>query len=69
MLPWTVVFLLAGWSVSLPVDPRSRGQLTGEKDEAGFSHSTMLVPRCSETTTVQPAREILKLASALCSTG
>lgn len=66
---YPVVFLLAGWSGSLPVDSRSHGQLKGEKDETGCLHSTLLAPRFSEPTTVQPAREILKLASALCSTG
>lgn len=64
-----MVFLLAGWSVSLPVDLRSHGQLTYEEDETGCLHPTVLAPRCSEPKTVQPAREILKLAPALYSTG
>lgn len=44
-IPWTVVFLSAGWSGSLPAAPRSHGQLTREKDETGCLHATVLAPR------------------------
>ncbi|KAF4799371.1 Methyltransferase-like protein 6 [Turdus rufiventris] len=64
----TKILVRTGWSVSLPVDSRSSGQLTGEKDETGYLYSAVLAPRCLEPTPVQPARETRKLASALCST-
>lgn len=62
---WTVVFLLAGWSVSLPAEPWPPHKGEGWDWILQCLHQA----RCSEPTAVQPAKGVLKLASALCSTG
>ncbi|KAI1242877.1 hypothetical protein IHE44_0000432, partial [Lamprotornis superbus] len=57
------------WSESLPVDSRSHGQLTGEKDETGcfaFYSAGTKVFRANNCTA---CKRDTKLASAFCSTG